>query len=287
MRDWKNKRAKLHQATYVGKLLEEQGMLECDAVDTPMDPGTAKAMMLLPTEVVDVKVLKQYQSLVGGLMWLLKTRPDMMFTINLLSRFLRDATPAHLKLARGRPLRYLKGTMTHGLVFEPGSGEWKLRASGDADFGGDLKGGKTTTGHAAMVGKYGALACKSKLERKICSSTGHSETYAAVAICKEVVWLRGLMAELGYAQAEPTVVASDNAGVVSQSTKVINHTAAKHYRIAQAYIRDLVAQLMVIVVGRGTLDNESDIFTKALGRALYIKHKLEIMGPQDVEASSM
>ena len=95
------------------------------------------------------------------------------------------------------------------------------------------------------------------------------------------------MAELGYAQAEPTVVASDNAGVVSQSTKVINHTAAKHYRIAQAYIRDLVAQLMVIVVGRGTLDNESDIFTKALGRALYIKHKLEIMGPQDVEASSM
>ena len=44
---------------------------------------------------------------------------------------------------------------------------------------------------------------------------------------------------------------------------------------------------MVIVVGRGTLDNESDIFTKALGRALYLKHKLEIMGPQDVEASNM
>ena len=63
-------------------------MTDCKGTDTPLDPGTARAMMLLLTGEVDVEVRRNYQTLVGELRWLLKTRPDLLFTISFLSRFL-------------------------------------------------------------------------------------------------------------------------------------------------------------------------------------------------------
>ena len=73
---------------------------------------------------------------------------------------------------------------------------------------------------------------------------------------------------------------TDNDGVLKQSTKMVNHTDAKHYRIAQAYIRQHVQDETVVVLGEDTDDNETDMFTKALHAPKFMKHSVPIMGPQ-------
>ena len=215
-------------------------------------------------------------------MWLMKTRPDMLFTVNFLSRYLRTATKAHLKLALDRPLRYLKGTMSHGIVFQPGDDEadWKLRGSGDSELAGDLRSSRTTTGYTTMIGKYGQLGSRCTLERKMCSSTGQGETYATMSLVKEIEWQRLLLSELDEKQDVATLIDSDNAGVISQSTKQVNHTTAKHYRISQAYIRDRNNTAIVKVQKVATAENESDLFTKALTVKPFRTHSQKIMGPQ-------
>lgn len=281
VRDRKNKWAKLHQAAYVASILVEFGQEDCKPVDTPMDPGTARAMMLLEVDKTpDPVIIKRYQKLVGMLIWLFKTRPDMMFTINLLCRFLKDATAKHLELARGRPLRYLKGTAFYGIVFAPGSGEWTLSGQGDADLAGDLKTSRSTTGHWCKVGDFGPVAFHCGLERKICTSTGQAETYSIGGLGKQVVFLRHLFADLGAPMKKPTRCDTDNQGVHLQSTKCVNHATAKHYRITQAYIRQLGDDDVVKVNKVRTEDNASDIFTKPLNSPLFIKHRYTIMGPQ-------
>jgi hypothetical protein len=276
-RNREKKWLKLHQTAYITALLTKHQMLDCTPTDTPMDAGTAKALMLLPVDTKDPAVVALYQALVGSLMWL-RTRPDMQFTINLAARFLQCATQAHYDLVLGRPLRYLKGTIDHGIVFM--AGEWTMSAYGDADLGGDLRTSRSTLGGYAVFGKFGAVACSSKLERKVATSTGQAETYALVSLAKEVVWLRHLVWDLGFPLSGPTFSYTDNDGVLSQATKAINHAAAKHYRLGQAYVRQLGKSELIKVRGISTHDNAADIFTKALAAPLFLKHRYSIMGPQ-------
>jgi hypothetical protein len=89
-----------------------------------------------------------------------------------------------------------------------------------------------------------------------------------------------MMQDLKIPCAMPTVTATDNDGVFKQSTKTINHTAAKHYRIAQAYIRHKGEDNSINVQPIDTKLNASDMMTKALHTPLFNRHRYTIMGPQ-------
>jgi hypothetical protein len=270
---------KLHQMAYTRALLDKYDMLDCRSVDTPIDPGTAQALMLLPTTPADPVALKEYQGAAGAIIWL-KTRPDMAFTVNLFFRFLSCATRQHLILLLGRPLRYLKGMQAYGIVFQAGTGEWKLSGASDSDLAGDLTTSRSISGYHTKLGKYGAIVASNKLERKISTSIGQAETYAMVSLVKEMVWERHLLHELRHAQSGPTLVATYNDRVMKESTKAINHSGAKHYRIGQAYIRSNGEDNTVKVEGIDTADNPADIFTKALAVSALTRHRDTIMGPQ-------
>ena len=279
-RNRKHKWLKLHQQGYIEGLLEQYNMSDARAVDTPMDPGTAKVLMQLPIEGATKSSIKEYQEIVGGLMWLMRTRPDMYYTINLLARFLKSATDDHVRIAKGRPFRYLAGTASHGIVFSPGTGKWELSAAADSDLAGDLNSARSTSGTLAQLGQFGNISSTSRLDRKVSTSTGQAETYAFQELCKEVVWIRLLLYELGYGQTRPTPCYTDNDGVLIQATKAVNHAMAKHYRIAQAFIRMLTSDREVEVRRVNSQDNPADTFTKPLPRAAFETHRLAIMGPQ-------
>jgi hypothetical protein len=279
-RDRPNKWLKLHQAAYIAEILAKFKMDDARPASTPMDKGTAMALMLLPVDQEDPQSLKSYQALVGSLMWLDKTRPDMLFTINLLARFLKSATKKHLDLARGRPLRYLKATIDYGIVFQSGTGQWSLSGAADADLAGDLRSSRSTTGYMTRLGEFGAIVCSSKLERKVATSTGQAETYALLALVKEVTWERHLLHELRFPQASPTLVLTDNEGVLKQSVNAINHAAAKHYRIAQAHIRSMVDNGTIETGGTPSAFNPADMMTKSLDKGAFLRHRFTIMGPQ-------
>jgi len=285
-RDRKTKWMKLHQANYSTDLLKNFDMLDCNAVDTPMDPGTARALMLLPTEPPDPAALHKYLRLVGSLLWLSKTRPDLMFVTNLLSRYCRTATSAHLKMAM-RTLRYLRGTINYGVVFQAGfPNDGVLFAEADADLAGDLATSRSTSGGYAKLGEYGTVSCYSSLERKISTSTGQAETYALASMVKEVVWIRHLLHDIRQAQGKPTRTRTDNQGVKLQATKAVNHATAKHYRISQAYIRSKGDDGTIVVEKVSSQMNHSDFFTKALCTELFERHRDAVMGPQRLSVAA-
>lgn len=285
VRNIEKKWAKLHQRDYTTKMLEEFKMENSHPVDTPIDASTAKVVMTLPTDEHTPESIKLFQTLLGMLMWLCcRTRPDLTFVINLFSRFVRCASTKHYNYLRDRPLRYLNGTRDHGLVFFPGEGEWNLIGSSDADLAGDLSTSRSTLSFHTRIGQYGNLHSSSSLERKICTSTGQAETYAFHNLLKEIIWERNLLRELGFPQEGPTPCYCDNDGVIIQSTKMVNHAAAKHYRIAQAFIRQICSDGIAKALAIDTSNNPSDIGTKALAVLPFQRHRLSIMGPQDMPA---
>ena len=278
----KNGWTKLHQTNYIIDFLKEQGMDKARPVDTPMDPGSAKTLMELPQDMFTEDSIKIYQIIVGVLIWLqTRTRPDLDFAVNLASRFLRCASQRHVDIVKGRILRYLNGTRNYGLVFFAGRTDWVLSGCSDADLAGDLKSARSTLSYNTRLGEFGCISSSSFLERKICTSTGQAETYAYARLCKEVIWERGMLREMGFPQSSPTEIQTDNQGVLIQSQKSVNHSVAKHYRIAQAFIRQLVASGVVQGCDVKSGDNSSDIGTKPLLTEPFVRHRHAIMGPQE------
>ena len=271
---------KLHQAAYIDEMLTEFNMTECNPVDTPMDPGTAKVLMeldLADEGTRDEKVVKRYRQLVGSLIWLYRTRIDMLYAINLAARFLHAPTQKHLDLVLGRTLRYLKGSKFWGITFVGGG---SLSAQSDAAFADDLRSCRSTRGHFLRLGKYGIISANCTLERKICTSTQHSETYALGNACRDIEYARLLLANLGEPQQSPTPLDTDNQGAYNQSSKQVNHATAKHFRVTQAYIRNLGGDKVVKVNKVSSEDNHADIFTKPLPFAAFSRHRAALMGPQ-------
>ena len=89
------------------------------------------------------------------------------------------------------------------------------------------------------------------------------------------------MAELGFPQATATPCYCDNDGVVIQSTKMVNHAAAKHYRISQAFIRQVCQDGIAKVLPIASDLNPSDMGTKPNGKDAFQRHRAEMMGPQE------
>ena len=283
LRERKMKFLKLHQGQYIREILETYGMTDCEPIDTPMDPATARALMLLPVDQADPASISKFQSLVGCLIWLLKTRHDIAFTTNLLARFTLIASRQHLVFAM-RVLRYLKGTIEYGIIFLAGFKEdGVITGQADADFAGDLSSSRSTSGGFLKVGQLGTICCKSSLEKKISTSTGQAETYALASLVKDVVWTRQLAHEMRRNMSGPTTLDTDNQGVHIQSTKAINHATAKHFRVAQAYIRSKGEDGSIRVNKIGTNDNHSDFLTKALCSELFRKHRDVVMGPKHLQ----
>ena len=277
----KNGWTKLHLTEYTANFLKEQKMEGARPVDTPMDPGTAKSLMELPQDEFTKESVKAYQEIMGSLIWLLRIRADLDFSVNLGSRFIRCASQKHIDLVRGRILRYLNGTVNYGLVFSPGRADWVLSGCSDADLAGDVKSARSTLSYNTQIGEFGCISSSSFLERKICTSTGQAESYAYARLCREVIWERNMLREMGFPQLKPTKIQTDNQGVLIQSEKSVNHSVAKHYRIAQAFIRQLVASGVVKGSDVRSGENSSDIGTKPLLSEPFIRHRLAIMGPQE------
>src|SRR5437667_3199194 len=183
---------KIHQEQYIQQLLLRHGMQECASVHTPMDTSVKLCKTTDDDALADQK---EYASIVGGLMFAAcVTRPDIMCAAGQLSQFLNKPTSQHL-LAAKRVLRYLKGCPRLGIRY--GRPATPPIGFSDADWAGDIDTRKSTTGHVMMLNN-GAVAWRSQRQPTVALSTMESEYMALTEATKELLWLRGLLPELGY-----------------------------------------------------------------------------------------
>jgi hypothetical protein len=102
----------IYQKKYAKEILKKFQMEECKTVSTPMNPKEN----LSKEDGFDKVDEGYYRSLIGCLMYLTATRPDILFAVSILSRFMHCASEMHLKAAK-RILRYIKGTIDYGVKF--------------------------------------------------------------------------------------------------------------------------------------------------------------------------
>ncbi|XP_019248660.1 PREDICTED: uncharacterized protein LOC109227925 [Nicotiana attenuata] len=126
-------------------------------------------------------------------------------------------TPRHLHLvAVRRIMRYLSGTSTRGLFF-PSGFPIQLNAFSDSDWAGCLDTRRSVTGWCMFLGDS-LISWKSKKQDRVSKSSTESEYRAMSIACSEIIWLRGLLAEIGFPQSNPTPLHADNTSAIQIAT---------------------------------------------------------------------
>jgi len=133
------------QRRYALAILARFNMLDSNSVRNPMVPGT-----ILSKDDAGIPVdITKFKQAVGSLMYLTVTRPDLMFGVNLISRYMANPKESHWAATK-RLLRYLKGTIEHGLFYQKGR-KMSFAAYSDSNYAGDLDDRRSTTGSVFMI----------------------------------------------------------------------------------------------------------------------------------------
>ena len=259
----------ISQRKYVLDLLKEIGMLGCKPADTPMN-STKK----IGTEENSAPVEKgRYQRLVGRLIYLSHTRPDIGFSLSVVSQFMNNPTEEHME-AVNRILRYLKMTPGKGLLYKKND-KRTIEVFLDADWAGDLTDRRSTSGYCSYV--WGNLVTwRSKKQPVVLMSSAEVEfRVVALGIC-EGIWIQRLLKELGVTHKDPIMMFCDNQATISITKNPIHHAQTKHIEIDRHFISEKIKDSIVQLVYVPTKTQKADILTKALPRTSFeeLSHKL-------------
>jgi hypothetical protein len=260
----------LDQSTTVTRLIEDYSMSDCKPLSTP----AAEALPRSTDETHETMRDKPYRALVGSLLYLLFTRPDIAFAVNQLTRHLNNPSPAHWQAAK-RVLRYLRGTSNLGLQYTREDNP-ELTGYSDADFAADVDTRRSTSGYVYML-NGAAISWKTKLQPSVSLSTCEAELIALAFCVQEGIWLRRLVSELLPEQdMEAIEVNEDNQSTIAlvRNHRFSNRT--KHVDIRYFFMREHFADGEFAIKYCPTQEMTADIFTKALSRVTfeYLRSKL-------------
>uniref|UniRef100_A0A251S554 Putative reverse transcriptase, RNA-dependent DNA polymerase n=1 Tax=Helianthus annuus TaxID=4232 RepID=A0A251S554_HELAN len=179
----------LSQHQYAKGLLDRFNMSNCTTLSTPMEYG----LRLSKQDMDDDVDSNLYRRLVGSLMYLTNTRPDIMFAVNKISQFMEQPKRSHWEAGK-RILRYIKGTLNQGLVYSKG-GKGTLTGFSDSDYAGNIDDSKSTSGYVFQLGT-GTIAWQSKKQKVVALSSTEAEYIALSMAGCQALWLKGILEEL-------------------------------------------------------------------------------------------
>ncbi|GKV18362.1 hypothetical protein SLEP1_g28758 [Rubroshorea leprosula] len=247
----------ISQEAYAKKVLEKFEMENCKSVSTPIGCGTRLSKYDESTKV-DPSL---YRSLVGNLRYLTCTRPDILYGVGLVSRYMEAPTSTHMKVAK-RVLRYIKSTVDYGLTYSF-STNFQLYGYSDSDWGGDVDDQKSTTDFLFFLGDTAFTWC-SKKQPIVTLSTCEAEFVSAASCVCHAIWLRKLLEMLRIPQDEATTIYIDNKSAIALGKNPMFHDRSKHIDTRYHFIRECVERKDVKLAYVKTNDQIADIFTKAL-----------------------
>lgn len=203
------------------------------------------------------------------------TRPDISFAVNKVSQFLQAPTTNHWGAVK-RILRYLNGTLSHGITLQPVS-SFSLNAYSDADWAGSLDDRRSTSGFCVYLGPN-IISWGSKKQTTVSRSSTESEFRSLAATCSEIIWLQFLLAELRIPLASPPSLWCDNQSANFLAANPMFHARTKHVEIDFHFIRERVANKSLLIRFISTKDQLADVFTKPLAapRFLHLASKLTV-----------
>ncbi|XP_019056266.1 PREDICTED: uncharacterized protein LOC109116021 [Tarenaya hassleriana] len=245
----------LSQRKYVLDLLSETGKLGAKAVRTPIEEhfkDQCEGELLQNPE--------QYRRVVGKLIYLTITRPDLSFAVHQVSQWMHAPTTTHWQMI-DRILKYLKGTPNKGLWMRNNQ-HTKVIGYCDADWAGDRTDRKSTTGYCTFVGGN-LVTWKSKKQTVVARSSAEAEYRAMANTTSELVWLKQLLEDLGFASTKPIPLHCDNQAALHIAANSVFHERTKHIEVDCHFIREKIANGIISTMYTRSQDQLADILTKA------------------------
>ncbi|GKB43752.1 retrovirus-related pol polyprotein from transposon TNT 1-94 [Tanacetum coccineum] len=256
------------QEQYTRNLLKKYEISDSSSVKTPMVPPNNLGPDLAGKPVNETS----YRGMIGSLMYLTATRPDIQFSTVLCARYQSNPKESHLTAVK-RILRYLKGTPTLGLYYPKCSG-FDLKGYSDSDYAGCNMDRKSTSGACQILG--GKLVCWSaKKQQSVAMSSAEAEYVAAAGCCASILWMKSQLSDYDI-HYKMVPIFCDNTSAIAISNNPVLHSRTKHIDIRYHFIRDHILKGDIELHFIPTEYQLADIFTKPLDEPTFTRLKAEL-----------
>eukprot|EP00253_Pinus_taeda_P029828 PITA_29828 len=225
----------LSQTKYLKQILKKYGMEYSKPVCTPMVTGCSlsandeSAAVHQPT----------YRSMIGSLLYLTGTRPDIMHVVGMVGRFQANPKETHLQGVK-RIFKYLQGTQNYGLWY-PRDADLTLHAYTNADLAGSVDDRKSTSGGAFFKGSI-LVSWFNKKQSSIALSTTEAEYVVVASCCTQLLWMMQTLQDFQITCTPPISMLCDNTSAISISKNPVIHSKTKHIPIKYHFLREQVLE---------------------------------------------
>nr|GEV48509.1 retrovirus-related Pol polyprotein from transposon TNT 1-94 [Tanacetum cinerariifolium] len=258
----------INQSKYILDILKRFGMKNCDTVPTPMVEQVKLKLDLVGKPVDHTN----YHSMIGSLMDLTSSRPDIMFVTRICARYHANPNEHHVSAVK-RIFRYLKWTINLGLWYPKDFG-FDLTANSNADYGGCYLDQKSTSSSVLFLGDK--LVCWSSKKQKCVSiSTAESE-HVVSGCCAQVLWMCTQLTDYGFFN-DKVPIYCDSQSAIAISCNLVQHTRTEHIDVRYHFIKDHVEKGTIQLYFVGTEYQLANLFTKSLPKARF-KFLIEKLG---------
>ncbi|GJX99789.1 putative ribonuclease H-like domain-containing protein [Tanacetum coccineum] len=255
----------ISQDKYVAEILKKFDFASVKTASTPIE---TQKPLVKDEEANDVDV-HLYRSMIGSLMYVTASRPDIMFAVCACSRFQVTPKTSHLSAVK-RIFRYLKGKPKLGLWY-PRESSFDLESYSDSDYAGANLDRKSTTGGCQFLGRR-LITWQCKKQTIVATSTTEAEYVAAASCCGQVLWIQNQMLDYGF-NFMNTKIYIDNESTICIVKNPVYHSKTKHIAIRHHFIRDAYEKKLIQVLKIHTNDNVADLLTKAFdSKNSLVKH---------------
>ncbi|GJX96219.1 putative ribonuclease H-like domain-containing protein [Tanacetum coccineum] len=245
----------ISQDKYVADILKKFDFVIVKAASTPIEPNKE----LVKDEEDDNVDVHLYRSMIGSLMYLTTSRPDITFAVCACARFQVTPKVSHLHAVK-RIFRYLKGQPKLGLWY-PRDSSFDLEAFSDSDYAGASLDRKSTTRGCQFLGKK-LISWQCKKQTIVANSTTEAEYVVAANCCGQVLWIQNQMLDYGF-NFMNTKIYIDNESTICIMKNLVFHSKTKHIKIRHHFIRDSYEKKLIQVIKIHTDHNVADLLTKA------------------------
>lgn len=264
----------ISQQKYILDLLKETGMVECRPCETPID----LKHRLDNDEEGTTTDKGQYQRLVGKLIYLAHTRPDIAYAVSVVSQFMHNPKESHLQ-AVYRLLRYLKTTPGKGVLYKR-HGKLELECYTDADYAGAVTDRRSTSGYCTLLGGN-LVTWRSKKQNVVSRSSAEAEFRSmALGIC-ELLWMKIILEDLKIKWEGPMKLHCDNKSAIAIAHNPVQHDRTKHVEVDRHFIKEKLESGLICTPYVPTGEQLADILTKGVQNPTF-KNTLDKLGMKDL-----
>jgi hypothetical protein len=253
----------VHQAKYTKDVVRKFKMEDSKAMTTPVSTTTA----IDADEEGQQVDQKEYRSMIGSLLNLTATRPDIQFSVCLCSRFQASPRTSHRQAVK-HIFMYLHHTPDFVLWYSAAS-SLALYGFTEADFAGCRLDRKSTSRTCQFWGSF-LVSWSSRKQSSVAQSTTEAEYVAAASCCSQLFWITYTMSDFGEEYTH-VPLQCDNTSAISVAKNPVLHSKTKHIEVRYYFLRDNVEKGKITLIHVPTHDQPTDIFTKPLDQATFTR----------------